>query len=736
MGFDKLINFICKNLSYDSIEDININSCVKKIIVNHIMFDISFLIYKNFIELEEEVNNIIKIILALPFNFTNNIIQEKLSLIIEKSHWSWLNISFDGVNEDEIINNFIKYISTPDIIEKIIIIKIFDNITDYINKIHNIDLLKSINIIFDGIPSFSKVLEQRRRRTKNYLESQERKSKFDTFFTIDNSFQQYENLNYDYFKWIKIRFTIDKSFGPISPLITKLEGYLNTNLKLYFSNIQIFINSGKNNGEADYKMFQNIYNQKYTGDICIHTIDSDLVHQILVQQNYFNMIKKDINLFVIRYNYKINHIQYVDANLLIKNIYKLYCESSNLDNINNNINNNLFIWDICLLLYFFGNDHLPTSFEIGPELSLEYLSKLHYNLFKNKTSILTLVNNKINFSFSNFNLLLKEIYKNNEINKTKILLGRFFKITHVLSSFLTDKLGLTFDKILLLCRKLLFDNGKKQTQLEENDIRYKLINKYTNLDYPFDINNLKNISKNDCFINFEKLSQTLDIIDTEEDFCGLPLYVKPFYLSNNNYQDLYTTFTDNISNELEKKNPLIYDYYNVKELNVNLNLVTNQNNIQDMIKNYIKKIYHLVTTLFGDMSDYNSNNFTYYKYYQTPSLYEIINYIDNEHNNTNNLVEIFNKEIENETKTSDTYLNSINHHIIITPYIKSIIKKIDSDDIEFLIKSIDLDNLWFNNDENFRYKDFDINLFLIKWFNSIIKLKSENLIYKLPCYIE
>ena len=130
MGFDKLINFICKNLSYDSIEDININSCVKKIIVNHIMFDISFLIYKNFIELEEEVNNIIKIILALPFNFTNTIIQEKLSLIIEKSHWSWLNISFDGVNEDEIIKLKLKFRSQLEGVisyKKILLLKIAED---------------------------------------------------------------------------------------------------------------------------------------------------------------------------------------------------------------------------------------------------------------------------------------------------------------------------------------------------------------------------------------------------------------------------------------------------------------------------------------------------------------------------------------------------------------------------------------------------------------------------------
>lgn len=716
MGFDKLLNFLIKNLNYDTIENININSNIRKIIVNHIMFDISFLIYQNLIEIENEINNIIKIILALPFNFNNTKIQERISEILLLNHWSWFTFDFDGINEEEIINNFLKKISYDKIdnyiiIDKIIIIKIFNKIIDYIDKIHNIDLLKSINIIFDGIPSFSKILEQRRRRIRNYLETCERKNRFEKYFNIDNTFQDHNDVTYDYFKWLKLRFTIDKSFGPTSLLIKNLEIYLYENLKLKYNNILIFISNGHINGEADYKIFKTIYNNKYSGDISIHTIDSDLIHEILVQQNYYNIKNIDLNVSVIKYNLKNNQIQYINAQNIITNIEKIYIEK------NGNYFNNYIIYDLCLIFLFFGNDHLPSSFEIGPELSLEYYLKIHSTVFKNNNYIITLVDDKINFSFENFCIFLKEIYKKIDLNKTKIIIGRYFKINYNITTFLIDKLELNFEKILLLSKKLLFDNGKNNNDLDEDDLRYKLIQKYDNLQFPFDYNNLSHTTKNECTQVLDKLLTILDISDTENNFCGLPIYIKTFSLiTNNNYQNLYLNFIENISIELEKQYPIIYDYFDINNV---LNNAVSDNNL-DMIKSYIKKIYHLVITLFGNMANYNSNNFTYYKYYLTPYINDIVFFLEN----NNDLNDNYNKEIDDETVSTDNYLNSINHYIIITPFLKDITREKYSVEFYFLIKKINLTNFWFENN-NFQHKDFDINELLKEWFNALLTLNNK-----------
>ena len=678
------------------------------------MFDISFIIYQNLNEIEEEINNLIKIILALPFNFNDNIIQKKLLTILSLDHWKWYKFVFDGLNEDVIIKNFISTLTTNcenetiTILDKIIIIKIINRIIEYIEKVHNTKLVKTINIFFDGIPSLSKIIEQRRRRLKHYLESQERKNNFNDFFDIDNSFQEYENLSYDYLKWLKYRYTIDKSLGPTSLLTLNLEKIILDFLQKKYKNIKINISSGNINGEADYKIFKFIYENNYSGDITIHTIDSDLVHQIIVQQNYFNITNKDITLSVIRYNSNLkNSIQYIEANLLIKNIEKIYTK-----NISSNLNS-FIIYDLCLIFYFFGNDHLPASFEIGPELNLDFFLKSHWNVFKNNSSIVSLVNDKIVLSFENLKLFLSEINNKNKINKTKIIISRFFKVNNMILNFLTDKLELDFQKIILLCKKLLFDDGKINTDLDHDDIRYKLINKYKTMDFPFNINSLSQMLYKEGLIIFDKLLNILDISDTEENFCGLPTYNKPFFFVNdNNYQNLYFSFTENISSELEKKNPLIYDYNNINSILENESLVINNTDIEYL---YLKKIYHLVTTLFGNMKNYNCNNFTYYKYYDTPSVNSLIIFLENNKFN-------FDKEISNETVDETLYFNSINHHIIITPYLKDIVWKFKSDDLNFLIKNLNIKNFWFENNENFRYKDFDIDEFLNQWFNSIIKL--------------
>lgn len=715
MGFDKLLNFINYNI-HNLIEDINTKANIRKILVNHIFFDVSFVIYQSLIEVEDDINNIIKIILSLPFSLSNpEILEEKILKISQQYYWSnnigSIHNILDGKDEDEIIKNFLKHIFKNNILDKIIIDKVYYKIINWIKEIHNLDLLLSINIIFDGIPSYSKILEQRRRRIKNFIESKERKKKFKDYFEdFENTYYEYEGLKYNFFKWLKFRYSIDKSFGPLSPLIKDLEKLLLSKLSTEFPNVKININSGMNNGEGDYKIFFDIYKENYTGDIVIHTVDSDLVNQIILQQNYFNLIKKDVILSVIKYNNKDNnYVQYIDGYILNKKIIDIY---SNTNDINSP--SLLIIYDISLIFYFFGNDHFPSSIEIGPEMNLDYYCKVHYSLFKNDTIIKLDNNNKIIFNLENFKIFLDEINNNIEINKTKILLGRYFKINFNLASYLTDKLKLNIDKIILLCKKLLFDNAQTHEDLDEDDLRFKLKNKYQTLDFPL---NLNLIDKYEFNLQMKKLLLILDISDDEDKYCGLPIYSKQFYLSEDNYENLYLHFNENIISDLIKNYPIVYDVES-SLLNSKSEEIIDYNKNNNEIESFLKKIFHLVVTLYGDMTLYNPNNFTYFKGYTIPTLSSLVNFL----NTNKNLEKKWTKEILNENVDSDNYINSINHHLLITPYIKEILYKFKNDDIKFFIENLNVNNLWCNLENDIMYKDINLHEFLNSWKETLIKL--------------
>ena len=719
MGFDKLLNFLNYNLNSEIMEEINIKTGIRKILANNIMFDISFIIYNSLIKIEEEINTIIKIILSLPFSiYSSGINESKINEIYLQKHW-FNNIKnlyeiLDHNDEDVIIVNFINYIKSDNILDNIICDKVFINIINFINNIHYIEYINTINIIFDGIPSYSKILEQRRRRIRNYIESKHRKKKLTEYFkSIENCFYDNNGIKYNYYKWLKYRFSIDKSFGPVSSFTKLIENNIYLKLLEYYSNIIININSSINNGEADYKIFNEIYKNNYIGDIVIHTIDSDLVHQIIIQQNYFNLIKKDITLSVIKYNNKNNdYIYYIDGQTINKNLLNIY------DNITNNTLFNserqYIIYDIALIFYFFGNDHLPSSFDIGPELTLELYFKTHYSSLKNNYVIELDKNNKITLNYNNLLLWLKKINNTNEINKTKIILTRYFKLNYQIMHYLTEKLELNFNDIIKLCKKILFDDGKKHNELEKDDLRYILINKYENIDFPLDITQL---DKNEFNLNMNKLLNCLDITDTEDKFCGLPLYNKYFYFVDDKYENIYINFNENIINDLMKKYTYIYDYTTINNILFSQNLI-NINQINEEIYSYLKKIHHLVTTLFSDMTFYNSNNLTYFNGYKVPSIFLILNFLE-KNTNLNNK---FNDEIITDTIDNNNYFNSINHYLIISPYIKDILYKFKNKDIEYFIKNINIDGLWIDFETNYKYKEINIYQFINSWKNSLIKL--------------
>ena len=104
-----------------------------------------------------------------------------------------------------------------------------------------------------------------------------------------------------------------------------------------------------------------------------------------------------------------------------------------------------FTLDFLFILNFFGNDFLPSSLELGPEISFNYLIKTYYQVFEKKSNSIVnpeYNNDKLlyNLDFNNLQLWLTELSKVSSY--TKIILLRYYKVPYNITFILTEKLGL------------------------------------------------------------------------------------------------------------------------------------------------------------------------------------------------------------------------------------------------------------------------------------------------------
>ena len=151
MGYDKLISFLSKNLQNNCIEELFINDDTNgRIIANHIFFDINFIIYSCTSIIEDEVNEIIKLIFSLAYT-DYNIIINKLETIINRPHWKNIKLNItntlDGPCQENIVKKFINFLNLSDgisNINKLLYWKILFKLDTMINKIHVLDYIKSI----------------------------------------------------------------------------------------------------------------------------------------------------------------------------------------------------------------------------------------------------------------------------------------------------------------------------------------------------------------------------------------------------------------------------------------------------------------------------------------------------------------------------------------------------------------------------------------------------------------
>ena len=331
----------------------------------------------------------------------------------------------------------------------------------------------------------------------------------------------------------------------------------------------------------------------------------------------------------------------------------------------------------------FGNDHLPSSLEIGPELGLNFFLKCHYKALKNN-NIINLKKLQITINLQYFSLYLQNVNETNKQNITKIILQRYFKINFNLINTFVDKFNFSFDEILDFMKKFIIYQAvnmdiNEYNNLDDNDLR-KYLTKDINKDY-LTSNNLLDDDKQKILLESICLIET-NIDYYEHEFFGLILYNKPINISNDSYKDLYTYISDQVVTKLNNKYVYLYEHINIYE-HIKQTKSLNDN---VYVNDYLKKMFHLTTSQFGNMKDFHNDNITFYKYYNVPSINNIILFILNtiENNQTQKWTfEILNDNI------NKNYLNSINHHLLISPIITLLT---DNEISDLKYRNIDINN--------------------------------------------
>jgi hypothetical protein len=681
MGLDKIISYLSKNLPFNSINELSYTNNINKVVADKIFVDFNFIVYSNLNDLEEELNEIIKIILSLPY-VDIKILNSKLEKIFDTYTWNGLKDTIinilDGENQKEIISNFNDFLNINNL-ETLKFNKIYNNIVSQLENIHHMEFIKGIYLFIDGIPSYSKIIEQRRRRTKNYLESLERKVMFKEYFDkMDNTIYRENEYVYDYFSYLDNKIVLEKSFGPNSIFVTKLLIHLEEKFKSF--NIKNFyVSGGDIYGEADMKIFMYIDKYKIKDDIIIHTCDSDIVHLILVRQCYAMINQENTRYKVIRYYSKNSKsLQLIDGELIINMLGNIYKDVYNTDTIN--LNTILDFLFICLL---FGNDHIPNNSFIGAEISIEnYFYYLRYSL--NTENIININNNYIsNINYSNL-LKFLEYLKTKNI-ELKIYLSRYFNIdnnsVNIIYDFFKD---LDIDSFNIIMKKYLL-NDKVLEEIESD---------------PKKVDNINKLLKK---YNMESNYNFLGDISFRSDI-GFEYFNRGLTLTEDPFQDLYNYVSEKSYYKSFLKNNIYYK-------NDNVFYIPNK---KYNTESYLKMVNYLVEIYFNKFDNYNPLNLNYYEYDNSPSLNNVIEYLSNNINNVFNI---------NNNINVEEYFDNLSHLLFITPYLsftdfidKTTLSIYSPDKRKIIFEELkefflDLNNI------NFNYRELDVKKFISIWNN-------------------
>lgn len=718
MGLDKIYYTFYRLFGgNEDMEENNFDIDFKYIPAESLFIDGNFIIYQIINEIEYDINEMLKIILAVSHNSDRSELIKYLEKILEKDSLKKFNKYFEEIFYESTLEGMItmlkdKTVNTQNadnILNDIICEYYLSYLKKKVLKLHYIDFINSIYLIFDGIPSGFKIIEQRRRRFKNFLESNLRKNLLkDKMVSFDEyvSLNKINNKNYifDYGKFVKNMITLPKSFGPSSNIFKKISLRVRKYLLNNYPKLLFYYSGVNENGEADYKIV-NLCRLCTSNNIVIHCSDFDFIILGSRLQNESN--KKFYLMRHFNENYLV--INFIRLNDRIRNYLKLRY------NISEDIK---IIDDFFFILNIFGNDYIPSINNLSFDNNfLEIIDILGNNLWKNNKYLL--YNEELNFNNLNILLLnidnildkltIKNILKNNyycnnllknlpeNINsfedlKKKILLPYWYN--NILN---LDNLENLFNKDLRIeLIQIIIPNIKEELlKMNINIIKSKILE---SLSYS------KIISNSILNENLIKILD-MDLKPYNTESLGLKKKEMNNNLSNNSYDNLYYYYYN------KSKKIILDNFINLENKNININYSMDDN----IVKNY------LLSLKFLNFKFYNPMKLTYYfyPYYIAPKIEWILNYkgkIDN---------------IDDYIET-ENFIDSKLHLIIISPNDKTKYKMIEEfftqnpelvyiDIKNFNVKT-SFENIKFNNYKNINLKNIKKNWDnLIQFYSKKIK---------------
>jgi len=459
---------------------------------------------------------------------------------------------------------------------------IIDEIIKYVNSLIDIVDCNLIYISIDGVPTFPKILEQKKRRfignCVDYIASNNN--------TNNNSFSKVS----------------------ITPG-TKFMRELTNRLREEPFTIKTIISDYEDNGEGEFKILDFI-SERNIKDFIIYSPDADL---IILSMIILGQSKEDVKIKILRFDQHTEILNVIFINHLV-DYFKFYFA----DKINNEIDTKRYILELSFIFTVFGNDFLPRIEDININMDLYLVLDGYIINYINNGYILNDnldINPKVLFDYFSF---LKKY--------EPFLLERNANLYKYQNFLYANTINLNIDiKNKQFNDSMIFylDFG---VDLDKNT-------KYGKLEYYFyDKNKLIKLLDSAQFKNNINLKYLEEKVTNKQKLirfdykANLRKHVIATKDMSNRDKELYL-----IDKKLGKYN-LIFNPYNKFFDTLDKNDYYKNNVPKEMVKEYLKGLKWLVNYYFRRD---NIDEYWYYKYHYSPLLSDFINYFD--HNMVNYL---------------------------------------------------------------------------------------------------